>query len=285
MLYSTQHADEEHDSFKEQWLGAASNGASFSFPQPPLTIHPKEFVNQHFGPNSQMPNNMKFRKGTTTLAFVYKPLTEKDLGGVIIAVDSRASAGEYISSRTVMKVIDINERMVTTMAGGAADCQFWTRVVAKYCNLYQLREKAPISLRAASKYMASALYQYRGMGLSIASMVAGIDQHGPGIFMVNSEGGRVEMKLCSVGSGSLAAYGVLDTHYREEMSDEEALKLATRAIVLATYRDGGSGGYLNMVHITPKGKTRYAPSDVSELFYKFAAEKGKDVAYEPNDDD
>jgi 20S proteasome alpha/beta subunit len=23
--------------------------------------------------------------------------------------------------------------MVATMAGGAADCQFWTRVVAKYC--------------------------------------------------------------------------------------------------------------------------------------------------------
>lgn len=34
-----------------------------------------------------------------------------------------------------MKILDIGDRMVTTMAGGAADCQFWTRIVAKYCTL------------------------------------------------------------------------------------------------------------------------------------------------------
>lgn len=49
----------------------------------------------HFGPNSNA-KNFQFRKGTTTLAFVYEPKTEKDLGGVVIAVDSRASAGGYI---------------------------------------------------------------------------------------------------------------------------------------------------------------------------------------------
>lgn len=76
---------------------------------------------------------MHFVKGTTTLAFIYEPATEKDLGGIVIAVDSRASAGEYISSKSVMKILDIGDRMVATMAGGAADCQFWTRVVAMYC--------------------------------------------------------------------------------------------------------------------------------------------------------
>lgn len=32
-----------------------------------------------------------------------------------------------------MKILDIGDRMVATMAGGAADCQFWTRMVSKYC--------------------------------------------------------------------------------------------------------------------------------------------------------
>ena len=32
-----------------------------------------------------------------------------------------------------MKILDVGDRMVATMAGGAADCQFWTRIVAKYC--------------------------------------------------------------------------------------------------------------------------------------------------------
>lgn len=34
-----------------------------------------------------------------------------------------------------MKILDIGDRMVATLAGGAADCQFWTRIVAKYCAL------------------------------------------------------------------------------------------------------------------------------------------------------
>jgi 20S proteasome subunit beta 5 len=56
--------------------------------------------------------------GTTTLAFVFQE-------GVIMAVDSRASMGHYISSETVRKVIEISDRKLATIAGGAADCQYW----------------------------------------------------------------------------------------------------------------------------------------------------------------
>lgn len=76
-------------------------------------------------------------------------------------------------------------------------------------------------------------------------MVAGYDKRGYSIFSVNSEGERLQQKLCSVGSGSLSAYGVLDTYYQPKMTDEEALKLGRRAIMHATYRDSGSGGFCN----------------------------------------
>jgi hypothetical protein len=39
----------------------------------------------------------------------------------------------FSASATVNKILDINDKMVATMAGGAADCQFWIRMVAKYC--------------------------------------------------------------------------------------------------------------------------------------------------------
>merc|ERR1719153_1622073 len=61
---------------------------------------------------------IKYHHGTTTLGFKFK-------GGVIVAVDSRASMGSYIGSGTVKKVIEINRFLLGTMAGGAADCQFW----------------------------------------------------------------------------------------------------------------------------------------------------------------
>ena len=51
--------------------------------------------------------------GTTTLGF-------KLLDGVILAVDSKASVGSYIGSRTVQKILPISSHIVGTMAGGAA---------------------------------------------------------------------------------------------------------------------------------------------------------------------
>uniref|UniRef100_A0A7E4ZXE1 proteasome endopeptidase complex n=1 Tax=Panagrellus redivivus TaxID=6233 RepID=A0A7E4ZXE1_PANRE len=284
-MFSAKHIrdDEEgHEGFKALSL-AEPKVTGFEFVHPPIGIDAKDFVMSHFGPGAKA-NNMHFVKGTTTLAFIYEPATPQDTGGIVVAVDSRASSGEYISSKSVMKILDIGDRMVATMAGGAADCQFWTRVVAMYCNLFELREKSEITVSAASKYFANQLYNYRNRGLSVGSMVAGYDKRGPAIFQVDSEGTRLPLKVCSIGSGSMNAYGVLDTHYKEKMSDEEALKLGRRAITLATFRDSGSGGFCNIAHITPKGKTRYPPLDVNELFYEFAEELGRDLAYQPTDD-
>ena len=89
--------------------------------------------------------------GTTTLGFMFQ-------GGIIVAVDSRASMGTYIctllicvlaamsavtaeelstlpsplsgaASQTVKKVIETNPYLLGTMAGGAADCSFWHRTL------------------------------------------------------------------------------------------------------------------------------------------------------------
>ena len=45
--------------------------------------------------------------GTTTLAFRYQ-------GGIIVAVDSRATGGQWIASQTVKKIIEINPYLLGT---------------------------------------------------------------------------------------------------------------------------------------------------------------------------
>lgn len=63
-----------------------------------------------------------------------------------------------------------------TLAGGAADCVYWDRVLAKQCRLYELRNRERISVAAASKLMANMVYNYKGMGLSMGMMIAGYDK-------------------------------------------------------------------------------------------------------------
>lgn len=100
--------------------------------------------------------------------------------GVIVAADSRSTAGVYIASQTVKKIIEINPYLLGTMAGGAADCSFWERLLARQCRIYELRNKERISVAAASKLLANMVYQYKGMGLSMGTMICGWDKRGPG---------------------------------------------------------------------------------------------------------
>ena len=64
----------------------------------------------------------------------------------MIAVDSRASASSFIASGSVKKVIEINPYLLGTMAGGAADCQYWETYLGIQCRLHELRNKERISV-------------------------------------------------------------------------------------------------------------------------------------------
>ena len=78
-------------------------------------------------------------------------------------------------------MIEINPYLLGTMAGGAADCQYWfvdrlfqdrrltlrETYLGMQCRLHELRNKERISVAAASKILSNIVYQYKGMGLSM----------------------------------------------------------------------------------------------------------------------
>ncbi|XP_039097707.1 proteasome subunit beta type-8 isoform X2 [Hyaena hyaena] len=215
---------------------------SFSLRSPefalPRGMQPTEFIQSH-GRNGERNVQIEMAHGTTTLAFKFQH-------GVIVAVDSRASAGSYISTLRCNKVIEINPYLLGTMSGTAADCQYWERLLAKECRLYYLRNGERISVSAASKLLSNMVFQYRGMGLSMGSMICGWDKKGPGLYYVDSNGNRLSGNMFSTGSGNTYAYGVMDSGYRPDLSLEEAFELGRRAIVYATHRDNYSGGVVNI---------------------------------------
>lgn len=224
-----------------------------------ISIPPASLGSSDLGGHGAAP--LRFAHGTTTLGFVFQ-------GGVIIAVDSRSTQGNYIASQSVKKVLEINPYLLGTMAGGAADCAYWCRVLGREARLFELRHKHRMSVAAASKFLGNILFSYRGYGLSVGTMIAGWDTTGPNLFYVDSDGDRLKGNLFAVGSGGTYAYGILDTEYRFDLSDEEAQELGRRAIYHATHRDGYSGGLINVYHIKEDGWHFISADDTYDLHYE-----------------
>ncbi|ELQ75258.1 20S proteasome, regulatory subunit beta type PSMB5/PSMB8/PRE2 [Trachipleistophora hominis] len=203
-------------------------------------------------------------KGTTTLAFIFKE-------GIAIAVDSRATSGSYIASRTVHKVIRVNNYLLTTMAGGAADCLYWEKRMGAFAKLYEVTNGKRLPVPAAVNYLRNCIVGRRG--LSIGTMVCGWDDKGPNIYYLDNDGTMVKGTVFSVGSGSTIAYGLLNSNYRYDMSRDEGLKLARDAIFYATYRDAYSGGFVNLYFMDNNGWQHVGQYDVNGLYEELIENK------------
>lgn len=88
--------------------------------------------------------------GTTTLSFKHED-------SVIVCVDSKASVGEYVGSRTVRKVFPVSKSIVATMAGGAADCAFWIRYISKVANFNEYRYDTNLNAKAIARLLSAEL--------------------------------------------------------------------------------------------------------------------------------
>ena len=132
------------------------------------------------------------------------------------------------------------------------------RLPRMQCRLHELRHKRRISVAAASKILANLVYSYKGMGLSMGTMCAGVTpQEGPALYYIDSDGTRLAGNLFCVGSGQTFAYGVLDAEYSYDLNEEDALELGRRSILAATHRDAYSGGFINLYHVKEDGWVKH----------------------------
>jgi proteasome beta subunit len=101
--------------------------------------------------------------------------------------------------------------------------------------------------------MANILFNRRYAPLITQTIVAGLDEEGPSLYVLDVLGSVIPDKYAVVGSGTEIAVGVLEDGYKEEMKLKEAKELVTRAIKSAISRDVMSGDGIDFLIITKEG--------------------------------
>jgi len=206
------------------------------------------------------------KTGTTTVGIVCKD-------GIILAADKRATAGYLIAQKDAQKVHLINERIAVTWAGSVSDVQLLTRLLQAELRLKRMRTNQDIKVKDAANLMAGMVYSnIRKMSMipGVAHfLIAGVDDEGYKLFDIFPDGSISEAKsFVSSGSGSVMAYGVLETLFKKDMSINDGVELAVKCINAAVQRDIASGQGIDVVTITKDGAKRVISKEIN---YKIEA--------------
>ena len=184
--------------------------------------------------------------GATTIGVVCKD-------GVILASEKRVTYGYFVMSKGGKKVFKITDKIGAACAGLVGDMQILTREVEAQANLFSMDVGRKISVRATAKLMANILFNRRYAPLITQTIVGGLDEEGPSLYVLDVLGSLIPDKYSVVGSGTEIAMGVLEEGYKEGITIEEAKPLVIRAIKSAISRDAMSGDGIDFLIITEEG--------------------------------
>jgi proteasome beta subunit len=200
------------------------------------------------------------KTGTTTVGIVCKD-------GVILAADKRATAGNLIVDKRAEKIHLISDDIGVTIAGTVSDAQLLIKLIRAELKLKEIRTNKKPTIKESANLLGGLLYSsIRRMSMipSIAHFLLGGKDHlGTHLYDLFPDGSVTKIKdFISSGSGSVIAYGVLESQYTPELTIEEGIKLITKAVNAALQRDSASGNGLDVITITNKEIKRAVQKEI-----------------------
>ncbi|KAG7453428.1 proteasome subunit beta type-7-like [Solea senegalensis] len=202
----------------------------------------------------QKPKPMK--TGTTIAGVVFKD-------GVILAADTRATSGEVVADKMCDKIHYIAPNIYCCGAGTAADTGKTTDLVASNLAIFSLNSGRNPRVIMAVNILQDMLYRYRGQ-IGANLILGGVDCTGNHLYTVGPYGSVNTMPYLSMGSGDLAALGILEDGFKPNMELEEAKQLVRVAIHAGIMSDLGSGHNIDICVITRQGVDHNRPYQESE---------------------
>ena len=173
-------------------------------------------------------------------------------GGVVFASEKRIAFGNFLVSKSTKKTFPITPKVGATCAGLVADMQILTLQIAALAKIRKMELKRDIPPNTVAKMMSNMMYERRYFPLLTQVIVGGVVDK-PIMYTLDPLGSVLPDEYAAVGTGAEMALGVLDPQYKPNMSKDEAIDLAKRAVRSASLRDSASGDGIDILVITKDG--------------------------------
>jgi len=212
--------------------------------------------------------NSKLKTGTTTVGLITKD-------AIILAADQKATMGNLTYEEESKKIYKITENTALTNAGVVGDSLVLIRFLQGQALLYETERKTKMTPNAMATLLSNLLNSNRYYPFMVQFLLGGIVEGKKQLFEITLDGGILERKNYGVtGSGTHFALGVLDQEFKENMSVEEGLKLAVKAVLASKRRDIFSGGRsINLVVIDETGVKEIEEKKIEKIINELNVKK------------
>jgi len=177
-------------------------------------------------------------------------------GGVVFASEKRIAFGNFLVSKSTKKTFPITPKVGATCAGLVADMQILTLQISALAKIRKMDLKRDVPPNTIAKMMSNMMYERRYFPLLTQVIVGGVVDK-PIMYTLDPLGSVLPDEYAAVGTGAEMALGVLDPQFKANMTKDEAIDLAKRAVRSAALRDSASGDGLDVLVITKDGTEEF----------------------------
>lgn len=177
-------------------------------------------------------------------------------GGVVFASEKRIAFGNFLVSKSTKKTFPITPKVGATCAGLVADMQILSLQISALAKIRKMELKRDVPPNTVAKMMSNMMYERRYFPLLTQVIVGGVVDK-PIMYTLDPLGSVLPDEYAAVGTGAEMALGVLDPQYKQNMTKDEAIDLAKRAVRSASLRDSASGDGLDVLVITNDGTEEF----------------------------
>ena len=208
--------------------------------------------------------------------------------GIILGADTRSTGGPLVMDKNKLKIHKISSLIYCCAAGTSADCDQITREASHVLSLLRLDNEfarvtsgsgydtskagdqedilydpIPIALHSIFQSLQTPRVKNTNQMKSSVMIVGGIDETGPSLHMIDSNGVPTAVSFAALGSGSTDAIAVLENflykfHNVQKQKQEgllitEGIEMVRQAVSAGILNDLGSGSHIDFCVIEKYG--------------------------------
>ncbi len=196
------------------------------------------------------------KRGTTLVGLLFTD------GAVVATI--RPAEELSVPSVGSDKIHEIDNHLSSGMCGFLADGRALVDFARIRAQVHRLTYDEPLAVLGIVKEIADRMQLYTQYGgvrpYGVGLLVAGIDENGPQLFEIDPSSAFSSWKAQAIGRGANEAVKILKKQWKEKMSEDDAVKLALKA--LKAGEKGVKLSEIELAVVNPKGFKEYRGDNI-----------------------